>query len=59
MPDVSGGEEMMVVDVQAQGRGWGGPAPTNIVVAPKDEVKTFSLNSFIEIYHAEGESKKT
>jgi len=43
-----GGEEMMVVDVQAQGRGWGGPPPTNIVVAPKDKVNKFLLSDFIQ-----------
>ncbi len=42
------GEDYMVVDTQAQGRGWGGPAPTNIVVAPTDKVRTFSWSEFVD-----------
>lgn len=43
-----GGQRAVVVDVQAQGRGWGGPAPTGITVAPEDKVTIWnSLNDVI------------
>lgn len=41
--------EMTVVGVESQGRGWGGPPPTEIVVASSDKVNHYSsLNDIID-----------
>lgn len=42
------GEDWTVVGLEAQGRGWGGPPPTDIVVAPADKVNSFRLSEHID-----------
>lgn len=42
------GEPWTVVGLEAQGRGWGGPPPTDIVVAPADNVHSFRLSEHID-----------
>lgn len=42
------GEEYIVVGVQAQGRGWDGPPPTMIGIAPADKVNKFRLSDHID-----------
>lgn len=51
--------EMTVVGVESQGRGWGGPPPTEIVVAPSDKVNEFSFASYVndEVENAFSEGK--
>lgn len=41
-------EEYVVVATPAQGRGWGGPPPTAVVVAPADKVHTASYYDAIK-----------
>ncbi len=54
------GEDYTVVETQAMGRGWGGPPPTQILVAPSDKVHTFSWYEHVATeaqYHWDEQAK--